>query len=121
MKVWCRVLHVTKTYFMITTYSWMLCEGTYLQLLLMNTWGVKRWQLWTLIGCGWGVPALVITPYTIFRATSDIEDNNCWMDTGDSIWFLAIPVILAISVNVLIVINVIRLIKRKRHLESEDR
>ena len=47
---WCRVLHVTVQYFMITTYSWMLCEGAYLQLLLMNTWGVKRWQLWTLIG-----------------------------------------------------------------------
>lgn len=43
------------------------------------------------------------------------------MDSGDSIWFLAVPVIIAISVNVLIVINVIRLIKRKRNLESEDR
>ena len=47
---WCRVLHVLVQYFMITTYSWMLCEGAYLQLLLMNTWGVKRWQLSTLIG-----------------------------------------------------------------------
>ena len=43
------------------------------------------------------------------------------MDTGDSIWFLAVPVIMAISFNVLIVINVIRLIKRKRNLTSEDR
>jgi calcitonin receptor-like len=72
--VWCRVLQVTKTYFMISTYSWMLCEGAYLQLLLMNTWGVKRWQLWTLIASGWGLPLLVITPYTVFRSLSSTEN-----------------------------------------------
>ena len=43
------------------------------------------------------------------------------MDTGDSIWFLAVPVIMAITINLMIVINVIRLIKRKRNLESDDR
>ena len=43
------------------------------------------------------------------------------MDTGESIWFLAVPVIIAITINLMIVINVIRLIKRKRNLESEDR
>lgn len=119
--LWCRALHVTKTYFMITTYSWMLCEGSYLQLLLSNTWGVKGWQLWALVSCGWGMPVVVMVPYTVFRALSEKENVNCWMDTGDSIWFLAVPVILAISFNVLIVINVIRLIKRKRNLASEDR
>lgn len=117
---WCRVLHVLVQYFMITTYSWMLCEGAYLQLLLMNTWGVKRWQLSTLIVCGWGVPALVIVSYALFRVHTPDEDHNCWMDTGDSIWFLAVPVIMAITINLMIVINVIRLIKRKRHLESDD-
>ena len=102
-------------------YSWMLCEGSYLQLLLSNTWGVKGWQLWTLVASGWGVPLVLMVPYTIFRALSEEENSNCWMETGDSIWFLAVPVILAISFNVLIVINVIRLIKRKRTLASEDR
>ena len=62
-----------------------------------------------------------MVPYTVFRALSEKENVNCWMDTEDSIWFLAVPVILAISFNVLIVINVIRLIKRKRNLASEDR
>ena len=46
---------------------------------------------------------------------------SCWMDTGDSIWILAVPVVLVISVNILIVINVIRIIKRNRNLRSEDR
>ena len=72
--VWCRALHCIKTYFMMTTYSWMLCEGSYLQLLLANTWGVKRWQLWTLIASGWSVPLFVMVPYTLFRALS-AEEN----------------------------------------------
>ena len=46
---------------------------------------------------------------------------SCWMDSGESIWFLAVPVIMAISFNVLIVINVILLIKRNRNVQSEDR
>ena len=75
-QLWCRVLEVTKTYFMISTYSWMLCEGTYLQLLLMNTWGVKRWQLWCLIASGWGLPILVITPYSVFRSMSTTENEK---------------------------------------------
>lgn len=43
------------------------------------------------------------------------------MDSGDSIWFLAVPVIIVISSNVMILINVIRLIKRKRNVQSQDR
>jgi len=72
--LWCKALHVIKTYFMMTTYSWMLCEGGYLQLLLSNTWGVKGWQLWTLITSGWGVPLLLIIPYTAYRAQSEEEN-----------------------------------------------
>ena len=30
-QVGCSVLHVVKTYFLISTYIWMLCEGAYLQ------------------------------------------------------------------------------------------
>ena len=41
-KVWskngtlCRMIHVITTYFTLTNYSWMLCEGILLQLLLSN-------------------------------------------------------------------------------------
>ncbi len=76
LQIWCRILHVTKTYFMLATYFWMLCEGVYLQLLLMNTWGVKQWQLYSLIAGGWGLPLIVITPYTVFRALSRTEDKE---------------------------------------------
>ena len=44
LQVWCRVLDIVKNYFMLSTYTWMLGEGSYLQLLLINTWRVKKWQ-----------------------------------------------------------------------------
>ena len=33
---WCILVHVATNYFTLTTYFWMLCEGAYLQLLLMD-------------------------------------------------------------------------------------
>ena len=50
--------------------------------------------------------------------------SSCWMDygdSGDSIWFLGIPIILVIAFNLIIVINVICIIKRRRNLQSDDR
>ena len=38
------MLDIVKNYFMLSTYTWMLGEGSYLQLLLINTWRVKKWQ-----------------------------------------------------------------------------
>ena len=74
MQVWCRVLHVVKNYFMLSTYTWMLGEGSYLQLLLINTWRVKTWQVWTIVvGC-WTLPVASIVPYTLARL-DDQQEN----------------------------------------------
>lgn len=42
------------------------------------------------------------------------------MDHGSSTWFLGIPVILTLTINLVFVINVIRVIKRKRNLQSTE-
>ena len=39
---WCRALHVLVIYCTLSTYFWMLCEGAYLQLLLVNTFQVLK-------------------------------------------------------------------------------
>ena len=39
--IFLRILNVVLNYFTLTTYFWMLCEGTYLQLLLVNTFQVR--------------------------------------------------------------------------------
>ncbi len=73
--LWCRGLDAVKNYFMLSTYTWMLGEGAYLQLLLINTWRVKTWQIWTIVvGC-WTLPALSVAPYAYAKASSPVENR----------------------------------------------
>ena len=43
------------------------------------------------------------------------------MDMGESIWYLGLPVIVVMIINLVFVVNVIRVIKRKRGMQSENR
>ena len=65
--VWCRVLHVITTYFMLSTYFWMLCEGAFLRMIAVKTF-IKEdfWVAW-LMALGWLVPAGVLIPYVVYR------------------------------------------------------
>ena len=120
-EVWCRILHVITTFFTLTTYFWMFCEGIYLQLLLDSTLQVdQNWMiLLCLSGIGWVAPAILLIPYVIYRLL--YENENCWMDMGDSNWFLGIPVIIVIIFNI-ILINVIHILLSKLNpAESDER
>jgi hypothetical protein len=41
------------------------------------------------------------------------------MDTGNTLWWLGVLVVFVMIVNLVFVINVIRVIKRKRGLQAE--
>ena len=109
--VWCRIFNLVITYFTITTYFWMLCEGGYLQMVLFNTFETDKNRLRVLMILGWGLPALCVVPYGVFRMVSN--DLNCWMDLGESVWFIGVPVLIIIILNVIIMINVIITIRSK--------
>ena len=106
----CRMIHVITTYATLTNYSWMLCEGILLHLLLADHHLNER-TLLCLHFIGWVVPALIILPYVIHRLNH--ENQNCWMDTGNSNWFLGVPVILVIIINFIIMINVLTILRSK--------
>ena len=111
--LWCRVLHVITIFFTLTTYFWMLCEGTYLLLLLKFTLQIGQdcLVLWSLRVVGWLTPLLVVVPYVIYKQL--YENESCWMDTGSSQWFLGVPVIIIILSNIAILSNVIFILKGK--------
>ena len=44
-EIWFRILHVLTTYFMLSTYFWMLCEGIYLRMILVKTF-LREENLW---------------------------------------------------------------------------
>ena len=58
LQIWCQALQSLTTYLMLTTYSWMLCEGAYLRFILVfadyiNT--SRRFKIWLYIMayCWW--------------------------------------------------------------------
>lgn len=109
--LWCRILHVVTTYFTLTTYFWMLCEGAYLHLLLVNISIVDRYKVQLLVIVGWVVPVIVMVPYVAYRQL--YENSHCWMDMGDSNWILGVPVMLVMVLNILFLSHVIYLIRSK--------
>ena len=109
--IWCRLFNALMMYFTMSTYFWMMCEGAYLQMLLFNTFDNDHRRLRLLCCLGWGLPGLAILPYSLFRFVN--MDTNCWMDLGDSAWFIGIPVVIIMVVNLLMLVNVIVMIRAK--------
>nr|CAD7262843.1 unnamed protein product [Timema shepardi] len=72
----CQVLHVVLHYFLLTNYSWMLCEGFYLHTLLVNAFISESLLVKWLYVLGWAMPGLVIIVYTSLRATGSETDTG---------------------------------------------
>ena len=65
--VWCRALHLLTTYAMLSTYTWMLCEGVFLVIISTITFINEEFWLLVLLALGWLGPAAFIIPYTVYR------------------------------------------------------
>eukprot|EP00095_Tigriopus_kingsejongensis_P006630 maker-scaffold1179_size56971-snap-gene-0.15 protein:Tk06630 transcript:maker-scaffold1179_size56971-snap-gene-0.15-mRNA-1 annotation:"calcitonin-like diuretic hormone receptor 2" len=112
--LWCRVLHVVMMYFTVSTYSWVLCEGLYLQLMLTTRGQMNEGKVKLLLFLfGWFSPVFILVPYTLYRQAIPEEDVTCWMEFGSSQWFLSIPVGLILLVNVGILTKVIIVLRNK--------
>ena len=109
--LWCRMLHVITTYFTLSTYTWMLCEGAYIHILLVAPFLDHKFCVSSLKILGWTGPVFFVIPYIIYRQHN--ENFHCWMDNGDSNWFIAIPVMIVILLNVIFLFNVIRILRVK--------
>ena len=116
--LWCRIVQVITTYFTLSTYLWMLCEGAYLHLLLVATFLDEQCCVLCLTILGWTAPVFFIVPYMIYRHRN--ENFHCWMDMGDSNWFIAIPVIIVIILNIIFLSNVIHILRRKLSISTGD-
>lgn len=69
-------LHIKLHYFLLSNYSWMLCEGFYLHTVLVAAFiSEKRLVKW-LIAFGWGSPALVIFVYSLARGLGGTPEEN---------------------------------------------
>ena len=106
---------VLTTYFMMTTYCWMLAEGAFLRMILVKTFIEEETLLVFLCILGWIMPIFIILPYVIFRL--QYENELCWIDLGDRIIFLAVAAILVFVLNIFFLCNVIQVLQSKLQLE----
>ena len=113
---WCRAFNILMTYFTISTYFWMMCEGAYLHMILFNTLENDKRRLRLLMVIGWGLPIIAVIPYTGYRHY--FHNSECWMDLGFSSWFVGVPVLIIMIINVAMLVNVIIVLRSKLQEEG---
>ncbi|XP_019739213.1 vasoactive intestinal polypeptide receptor 1-like [Hippocampus comes] len=97
----------------LANYFWLLVEGMYLQTLLALTFVSQRKYFWWYIVIGWGLPSTILIAWVLMRFFYD--DKGCWDDT-DNVgiwWIIKGPITATLLVNIVIFINVIRILVQK--------
>ncbi|KAF5892435.1 parathyroid hormone/parathyroid hormone-related peptide receptor-like, partial [Clarias magur] len=108
----CKITVTLFLYFLATNYYWILVEGLYLHSLIFMTFFSDRKYLWGFTVIGWGIPAIFVTVWASVRAT--LADTECWdLSAGNLKWIVQIPILIAIAINFLLFLNIIRVLATK--------
>ncbi|XP_068679872.1 adhesion G protein-coupled receptor L4-like isoform X2 [Montipora foliosa] len=121
-KVGCTVVAAFLHYFLLSLFSWMLCEGVLLYILLVKVFGgiaeekVKYFYIF-----GWGFPAIIVA--ISLAATQAVGYGNahaCRLDVSSGlIWGFIAPAITVILVNIVVFMLVIRQMMGTRHVQNK--
>ncbi|KAM7345731.1 diuretic hormone 31 Receptor isoform 2-T9 [Cochliomyia hominivorax] len=111
----CVALHVILHYFLLSNYSWMLCEGFYLHTVLVSAFISEKKLVKWLIAFGWGLPAVVIFVYGLARGLLGLPEENahCWMNRTNFENILVVPVCISMFLNLLFLCNIVRVVLLK--------
>lgn len=108
----CKVVVTLFMYFLATNYYWILVEGLYLHSLIFMTFFSDRKYLWGFTLIGWGVPAMFVTVWATVRAI--FADTECWdLSAGNLKWIYQVPILVAVVVNFVLFLNIIRVLATK--------
>ncbi|XP_041423294.1 vasoactive intestinal polypeptide receptor 2 [Xenopus laevis] len=113
----CKMILVFLQYCVMANFYWLLVEGLYLQTLLVMIFSPNRhFTVYLLIG--WGIPTIFIIVWIISRIY--LDDTECWDTNDHSVpwWIIRIPIIISITLNFCLFINIIRILIQK--LRSPD-
>lgn len=111
--VWCRCLHVICHYFTVCNFSWMFCEGLYINTIMAYAFSMGKKLVKLCYFIGWVCPALLASIYAAVRNNKPLITYDCWIDESKLQWILFGPVVLSIAVNAIFLINIIRLLITK--------
>ncbi|XP_049823471.1 calcitonin gene-related peptide type 1 receptor-like [Aethina tumida] len=112
---WCITLYIILQTFLISNYSWMLCEGLYLHTVLVWAFiSEARLFKWMLV-IGWGIPLWKMIIHVTVRATFGNEKDllECWSVESDFDIIKQIPVACTIILNLIFLLNIVRVVITK--------
>ncbi|CRL06927.1 CLUMA_CG019597, isoform A [Clunio marinus] len=102
--VGCIFLAILLHYFVLTNFFWMMVEGLYLYMLVVQTFsGDKiRFNLYAVIG--WGFPSIFVGFWTVFKAFSSDDENQLelecsWMRESNIDWIIHVPACVVLIIN----------------------
>ncbi|XP_046977586.1 calcitonin receptor isoform X2 [Vanessa cardui] len=111
--IWCQGLHILTHYFLVTSYSWMICEGFLLHMALVIVFLDDHLMMKYLVAVGWVTPIFIVGLYAIVRYFISGPTDRCWIDHSDALWVLIVPILLSLTVSFGILINVVRVVVTK--------
>uniref|UniRef100_A0A8C0H6L4 Gastric inhibitory polypeptide receptor n=1 Tax=Chelonoidis abingdonii TaxID=106734 RepID=A0A8C0H6L4_CHEAB len=109
----CRLAQVLTQYCVGANYYWLLVEGLYLHNLLVLMAISEESCFVGYLLVGWGAPILFVIPWVIIRYL--YENNQCW-ERNDNMaywWIIRCPILLAILVNFVIFVRIIKILVSK--------
>ncbi|XP_060528045.1 calcitonin gene-related peptide type 1 receptor [Cylas formicarius] len=111
-KFWCTALHTILYSCLISTYSWMLCEGLYLHTVLVWAFISQSNLLMAMVIIGWGIPLVTTLIYVPVRALLGEGDEltMCWIKESRFDIIQQVPVAGTIGLNLLFLINIVRVV-----------
>ncbi|KAL3235387.1 hypothetical protein MRX96_022420 [Rhipicephalus microplus] len=81
-------LYIVLTYLMGTNFFWMFVEGLYLYILVVKTFSVELVRIHVYAFIGWGLPAIVVTVWSITKAYFSANRSDPVLFDGLCVWQL---------------------------------
>ncbi|XP_073953804.1 diuretic hormone receptor isoform X2 [Choristoneura fumiferana] len=118
-KTSCMILVICMHYFYLTNFFWMLVEGLYLYMLVVETFTAENIKLKVYATIGWGAPAVFLTIWVISRSFVTVGSNGSdglgnpgetkmclWMHEHGVDWIHKAPALVGLALNLFFLVRI---------------
>ncbi|XP_049916729.1 growth hormone releasing hormone receptor 2 [Epinephelus moara] len=110
--LWCKAAVTFFHFCVVSNFWWLLVEALYLQTLLLCTFTHTTKLFWIYATVGWGAPSVTVVIWALLK--SQLDDEGCWDDLESRLWWIIkTPILLSIFINLVIFLNISRIIVQK--------
>ncbi|XP_070811273.1 glucagon receptor-like [Pituophis catenifer annectens] len=116
----CRVAQVLMQYCILANHYWFLVEAVYLYKLLIGAVFSEKNYYTLYLYLGWGTPVAFVVPWMAAKYLK--ENKECWGVNENMAywWIIRIPILLASTINLLIFMQILKVILAKLRASQKD-